>query len=182
MKMLPFRLIGSLWIGSFTAVLAADTNSSQATIGIYDSRAVAYAYFWSVPCQKQQREKVAAAQAARKAGDIVKLKECDTAFSASQADLHRMMFSTAPATAAMEALKDRVPAIQKQAGVSVLISKWDEKGLAKFPDTARVDVTDKLVREFIQPDEKQSRMILSIEKSEPLPLEKCDELIRKGEI
>ena len=182
MKMLPICLIGSLVMGGLTAVLAADTTNAPSAIGIYDSRAVAYAYFWSAPCQKQQREKVAAAQAARKAGDIAKLKGYDTEFKAHQAELHRMVFSTAPATVAMEAVKERVPEIQKQAGVSALISKWDEQGLKKFPGAARVDVTDKLVREFIQPDEKQSKMILSIEKSEPISLEKCDELIRKGEI
>jgi hypothetical protein len=182
MKILPFSLIVSLWIGSFTATLAADTNNVPPAIGIYDSRAVAYAYFWSAPCQKQQREKVSAAQAARKAGDVAKLKEYDAAFRAQQAELHRMVFSTAPATTAMDAIKERIPEIQKLAGVSALISKWDEPSLKKFPGAARVDITDKLVREFIQPDEKQTKMILSIEKSEPMSLEKCDELIRKGEI
>jgi len=180
--MLPFYLIGSLWTASLTTALAADTNKVTSPIGIYDSRAVAYAHFWSAPVQKQQREQVAAAQAARKAGNILKLKEYDAAFQAHQADLHRMVFSTAPATPAMESIKVRIPEIQKQAGVSALVSKWDEPGLKKFSGAARVDVTDQLVREFIQPDEKQLKMIQSIEKSEPLSPEKCEELIRNGGI
>jgi hypothetical protein len=82
----------------------------------------------------------------------------------------------------MERIKDRLPEIQKQAGVSVIVSKWDEATLQKYKAATRVEVTDKLVREFIQPDEKQSQIISSIEKSEPISLEKCDEMIRKGEI
>jgi hypothetical protein len=44
-----------------------------------------------------------------------------------------------------------------------------------------VDVTDRLVREFNAP-EKQLQMIPEIEKHAPLPLDKCNELIRKDEI
>ena len=184
MKMLPsLIIIGSLWISSLAPASAAEiTNAPAASIGVYDSRVVAYAYFWSAPYQKDIREKMSAAQAAKQAGDAAKFKELDAALNAKQAEAHRQVFSTAPPTAALEMIKNRLPEIQKQAGVSILISKWDEATLQKYKDATRVDVTDKLVHEFIQPDEKQSQIISSIEKSEPMPLEKCDEMIRKGEI
>ena len=184
MKTLPCIItIGSLWIGSFTSAWAGDTtNAASPVIGVYDSRAVAYAHFGSEPHQKQLREKMAVARAAQKAGDAAKFKELSAALQAEQAEIHRQVFSTAPASEAMEIIRDRLPELQKQAGVSALVSKWDEAALQKYKNATRVDVTDKLVREFIQPDEKQLKMILSIEKSAPIPLKECDELIRKGKI
>jgi hypothetical protein len=184
MKTLPCLItIGSLWIIPFASIPAAETtNAPTPSIGVYDSRAVAYAYLVSAPYQKDIQEKVRAAQAAKQAGDSAKLKELDAVLKAEQAQGHRQVFSTAPPIAAMERIKDRLPEIQKQAGVSVIVSKWDEATLQKYKAATRVEVTDKLVREFIQPDEKQSQIISSIEKSEPISLEKCDEMIRKGEI
>jgi len=184
MKMLPcFITIGSLWIGSLVSVSAGDTtNAASPAIGVYDSRAVAFAHFSSEPHQKQLREKIATAKAAQKTGDSAKFKELSAALQAEQAEMHRQVFSIAPANEAMEVIKDRLPELQKQAGVSAIVSKWDEAALQKYKNTTRVDVTDKLVREFIQPDEKQLKMISSIEKSAPIPLKECDELIRKGEI
>jgi len=175
-------LIGSLWIGSLVAVSAADTNNPLPAIGVYDSRAVAYAHFWSAPLQKELQEKMSAARAAQKAGETAKFKELGASLQAQQAQMHREVFSTAPPNDAMKVIKDRLPEIQKQAGVGAIVSKWDEAGLQKYKNATRVDVTDKLVREFIQPDEKQLKIISEIEKSAPVPLKEIEEAIRKGEV
>jgi hypothetical protein len=45
-----------------------------------------------------------------------------------------------------------------------------------------VDVTDRLVREFIQPTGQQQKVLSEMQRQKPLPLGKCDELIRQGEI
>lgn len=181
MKTLSFFItIGSLF-GFVLSASAAETNIPTA-IGIYDSRAVAYAYFWSVPYQKQLHEKISAARAAQKAGDLAKFNDLSTAIKAEQAQNHRQVFSIAPINDALEVIKERLPEIQKKANVITLVSKWDEATLKRYKNATRVDVTDNLVREFIVPDEKQAKTISSIEKSEPISLEKCDELIRKGEI
>ena len=174
---------GLLALGFFISASAdGQTNAAPSSIGIYDSRAVAYAHFVSEPCQKKLRERMAAARAAKQAGDDAKFKESDAALRAEQDQIHRQAFSTAPVDDVMAAIKDRIPEIQKQAGVSALVSKWDEKTLLKYKDASRVDVTDRLVREFIQPTEQQLKTISDLEKSEPLSLEKCEELIRKGQI
>jgi hypothetical protein len=182
MKMLLHLLtVGSVLISSLAAVSAAETNSTVAKIGVYDSRAVAYAHFWSAPYQKQLQQKMNVAQAAKKAGDA-KFKELSAALKSEQEQNHRQVFSTAPVDDAMEVIKDRLPEIQKQAGVATLVSKWDEATLKKYESATRVDVTDTLVREFITPDEKQAKILSSIENQKPIPLEKCDELIRKGQL
>jgi Met-zincin len=177
-------LAGSLFlaVGLLAASAEDKTNATPSAVGIYDSRAVAYAYFTSAPQQKNLQERMTAAKAAQQAGDDAKLMEYQTSLRGLQDQLHREVFSTAPATEAMAALKDRVPEIQKQAGVIAILSKWDATALAKYKDAAQIDVTDQLVHEFIQPNEKQSKTISGIVKSEPLSLEKCEELIRAGKI
>lgn len=175
-------LIGCLSFPSFSSAIAADFTNAPGAIGIYDSRAVAFAHFWSSDCQKKLHEQMAAAQAAKNTGDTAKFKEYATPMRTFQDQMHREVFSTAPADEAMAAIKDRIPEIEKQAGVAALISKWDEKALQKYPDARRVDVTDQLVHRFMEPTAKQAETISSIVKSKPIPLDECNELIRKGEI
>ena len=76
----------------------------------------------------------------------------------------------------------RIPEIEKQAGVTVLVSKWDDQTLKQYQNAEKVDVTDRLVHEFIQPTAQQQKVLSEMQKQEPLPLEKCNELIRKNEI
>jgi hypothetical protein len=176
--------IGCVFLGYLAVANAADEKPVPAPvrIGVYDSRAVAYAHFWSEPYQKTLRERMIAAKAAKEAGDTVKYKEYETVVRAEQEQNHRQVFSVAPATEAIAAIKGRLPEIQKEAGVTAIVSKWDENALREYKSAEKVDLTDRLVREFIQPTEKQLKTISSIQKSKPLSLEKCDELIRKGEI
>lgn len=70
----------------------------------------------------------------------------------------------------MAELKNRLPAIQKEAGVSTLISKWDEAALKKHPKAVQEDVTDLLAAEF-KPGEKQSKVMAQIKESKPVPLD-----------
>jgi hypothetical protein len=176
--------LGCWWFGGGTVAMAGDgavTNAVQVRIGIYDSRAVAYAHFWSESYQSKLKEQMAAARAAKQAGDTTRFKELDATLRQTQDQKHRQVFSTAPADDALAALKGQISEIEKQAGITALVSKWDEQALAQYKDAGKVDVTDRLVREF-KPTEKQLKVIADIQKQKPLSLEKCDELIRKGEI
>jgi len=164
-----------------TNVRAGETNNAALRIGIYDSRAVAFAWFWSAAHQNQLNEQMRAARAAKAAGDTNRFNELGTALREQQDRIHREGFSTAPPTEALAELKVRLPEIQRAAGVSVLVSKWDEGSLRQFKGAQQVDVTDQLVREF-NPTEKSLKTISELEKSKPLPLDQCNELIRKGEI
>ena len=176
--------LGCLWFGGGMAAMAGDgtaTNAAPVRIGVYDSRAVAFAWFSSAPVQHQLQEQMAAARAAQQAGDTARFQELAAALRQTQDRIHRQGFSTAPVDDALAAIKDRIPEIEKQADVSALISKWDEAKLKKHPQAEQVDVTGQLVREF-KPTEKQLKVIADLQKQKPLSLEKCDELIRKGEI
>lgn len=183
MKTLRYlSVLGCLGIVALFTAAAEDHTNAPAVIGIYDSRAVAYAHFVSPASEKALQQQMAEARAAKESGDTNKLAPLAAKLRAKQDQAHRQVFSTAPVDEALAAIKDRLPELQKQAGVTALVSKWDEATLKKYKDAKTIDVTDQLVREFIQPNEQQSKTIQSIEKSKPLPLEKCEELIRKGEI
>ena len=68
------------------------------------------------------------------------------------------------------------------AGVTALVSKWDEATLKKYPGVEQVDVTDTLVREFITPTPEQQKVLSEMKTVTPLPLDQCEEMIRKDEI
>jgi hypothetical protein len=167
-------------------VQSAETNPpalpASVRLGVYDSRIVAYAWFLSDAHMAQLKEQTAAARAAKQAGDETTFKADSAALRAEQDQIHRELFSTAPPTEALVAIKARLPEIEQAAGVSNLVSQWDEPTINHFPHAEKVDLTDDLVRAFITPTEKQLKMIASLKKSKPLPLAQCNELIRQGKI
>ncbi len=183
-KYLQTYLAGAIALA--VVISAASLRAQEAKlpprIGLYDSRAVAYAWFWSTAHQSQLKELMQSARAAQSAGETNRFQELAAAVRQHQDEMHREVFSTAPAREALATLKDRLAEIKKQAGVVVLVSKWDQAELKQHPEAATTDVTEQLVREFIQPTEKQSQTIASLEKSQPLPLDQCNELIRQGKM
>lgn len=159
---------------------AASSTAPRDRIGIYDSRAVAYAHFWQ-PAECAKRDAlIATAKAAKAAGDPKRVKEIEQRLENSQARAHLQVFSTAPADDAMAALAPQLPALQNELGVSRLISKWDKKTLRLFRTADQVDVTDRLVREFITPTQKQQKTIDSIKATKPQALWKARLLLVFG--
>lgn len=142
------------------------TNEGKAStqrIGVYDSRVVAYAHFWTMEHQRQLKDKAQAAKAAKATGDKAQFDKLSKELADQQERIHREVFSTAPAEEAMAALKARLPEIQKEAGVSALMSKWDKHAMESNKSAEKVDVTDLLVREFkLEP--KQIKTIEEIKK------------------
>jgi hypothetical protein len=180
----PIILTLAFTIAAFRAanLAAQETNiAAPVRVGIYDSRTVAYAWFWSDAHQRQLKELMQQARAAQTAGETNRFQTLAADLSRQQADLHREVFSTAPPKEALTEIKDRIPEIEKQAGVIALVSKWDTAALKPFSSAETVDVTGRLVHEF-KLTEKQLQMILEIEKHKPLPLDECDELIRQDKI
>ena len=176
--------LGCWWLGGGTAAMAGDgtvTNAAPVRIGVYDSRAVAYAHFSSEAGQGKLKAQTAAAQAAKRAGDTARFQSLAAALRQTQDQLHRQVFSTAPADDALAALQGQIPEIEQSAGVATLVSKWDEAELKKHPNAEQVDVTGQLVAGF-KPTAKQLKVIAELQKQKPLPLKKCDELIRQGKI
>ncbi len=154
---------------------------NQERIGIYDSRVVAFGSFWAEAHQRELSERMKAAKEAKAAGQTNRFAELKSALKAEQDKVHLQVFSTAPVDDVLASMKERVQAIQKEAGVSQLVSKWDEKTLAKHKGAEQVDVTDLFLREF-KLNERQMKIVADMRKKPPLPLKEAEELARKGEL
>ena len=167
--------------GAGNLLRAAETSAPPAAIGIYDSRVIAYAHFWSDANQRKLTEMTKAAKAAKAAGQTERFAELEAALKSAQEKSHLQVFSTAPVDEVLAEMKDRQPAMQKEAGVATLVSKWDETALKKYKRARQVDVTDLFLREF-KLDEKQMKVAQDIRKKKPLPLDQARELIRQGKL
>jgi hypothetical protein len=182
------RLAGLTLIAAIAWALRGQAQSISATrpqvpapIGVYDSRVIAYAHFWSAPHQRRLSEMAKAAQAAKGDGDgqTARFQELETELKQAQEKVHLQIFSTAPADEALAALRGRLPAIEREAGVATLVSVWDDANLKRFERASRVDLTEQLLQEF-KLDTNRLSTARDLRRKQPLPLEKARALIRKG--
>jgi len=137
-------------------------------IGIYDSRAVAVASADYGPFGEWLGDLRARAEEAKAAGNEERLRELEAEALAEQDKLHRQGFGTAPIDDILGWIEEKLPAIREEAGVEALVSKWDEKGLAQWPDSPRIDVTERLIDAF-NPSAERREMALSVLEHDPLP-------------
>jgi hypothetical protein len=152
------------------ATSAGGAAAATERVGVYDSRALAYAHFWSAAASRERDAALAAARAAKAAGDTAGFEQHSAALAAGQKKIHEQVFGSAPATEALAALEPRLPGLRRELGVDRLVSKWDEKALRDVPAAARVDVTDPLVRVFLTPTEKQQKVLDSMKAKPPVSL------------
>lgn len=158
-------------VGAWALTAAAETTAGAGAtekVGVYDSRAVAYAHFWSADASRDRNEAVAAAKAAKAAGDTAGAEAKGRALAEHQKRMHDQVFGSAPAKEALAALAPRLTSLQRELGVARLVSKWDTKALKEVPEAQRVEVTDRLVREFIVPTEKQQKVLDSMKTTKPV--------------
>ena len=78
-----------------------------------------------------------------------------------------LALTTAPVDDVLEHIQAQLPALASQAGVEVIVSKWDL--VYQAPSTSFVDVTDLLVAAF-DPNERGLKSAREIVTQEPLPL------------
>jgi len=179
--LLAVGLFAGAAVGAAETPTAKPTMPPAARVGTYDSRAVAFAYFWSAAQQQTLKERMAAAKAAKAAGDQAAYAAIAQEMKERQSRNHLQVFSTAPVDDAMAALKARLPQLAAQAGVGDFVSKWDEAALQKFPMDARVDMTDLLVQEFKLP-ESQQKVLETIKRAPPVPLDEARRLDAAGKM
>jgi hypothetical protein len=144
-------------------------------IGVHDSRAIAVAFAGSPTHEKQLRELIAEHQKAKAAGDLDRVAKLEAEGKARQTKAHKQGFSTAPVDDLLVHITNSLPQIQKAAGVTAILSKWDEAGLKKHPRSERVDVTLSLVDAF-QPTERQRKSANEIQKHKPISLKQAERI------
>lgn len=97
------------------------------------------------------------------------MKQFKSEGSGLQVRMHQQVFSTGSVTDIIEKIKTALPPIAKEAGVSLIVSKWQIA--YKDPSVEYVDVTTQLVKLF-NPNDEALKMIEDLDKQEPVPIEK----------
>ena len=119
---------------------------SKLRVGTFDSRTVAGAYYGSEEFDRHLKDLSAEHERAKAAGDEKRVKELEVEGPASQELAHKQFFGTGSVDNILEKIKAKIPRIAKQAGVDVIVSKYDvvyQQSGVEF-----VDVTDYLVKLF----------------------------------
>jgi len=148
-------------------LLALQPAPAKVRIGTFDSRAVAIAYARSAmfaPIIKDWKDKYEKAKAEKNEAVI---KECE-AWGPNYHKLQMLQgFSIASVADIMEKVKESLPKVAQEAGVDMIVSKWE---LAyQNPSFEIVDVTSYLVKIF-NPHDQTLKIIEELSKQPPIPL------------
>lgn len=154
---------------------------SEHRVGVYDSRAVAYAHFCSEAHLRELTRRLAEAKAAQAAGDAARSKQLSAELRERQRVAHLQVFSTAPVDDILASMTDHLNALKRELGLTWFVSKWDAEGLARVADAEQIDVTAQLIAIFPL-TEKQNRTLADLLKHEPLPLPVARSLVEHDRI
>jgi hypothetical protein len=136
-------------------------------VGIFDSRAIAHAYYLSGIGKQIMSSWVEKLNQAKKEGDDKLIKELQAWGQAIQLATHLQGFSIACVVDMFEKIEAELPKIAKEAGVDIIVSKREI--VYKNPSIEIVDVTSDLAKLF-NPDESALRIIEDLRTNTPVPL------------
>jgi len=181
MRLTKLVMIAAMGIGALGGMAPSKAGEPKAEtpklrVGVFDSRAVALAYGQTpeepgyAPHFKRLMEDFKKAKAA---GDAEKVKRLETQGRQEQDQLHQQVFSTGSVANILEKIKGQLPGIAKEAGVDLIVSKWDI--VHQNPDCQTVDITQAMVKPF-HPSEKMLRGIQDLVKAPPMPLEEAKKI------
>lgn len=148
-------------------------------IGVYDSRAIAIAWAGTEPFINGIKDLKARHQEAKEAGDTELAEKLEAEGIAMQEQMHFQGFSTAPVDNILARFQESMAAAMEEAGVTVIVSKWDEDGLALHTDAEQVDVTMKLVL-AMGTNERQLDTVRNMGDKPPVPLEELKKMLAEG--
>jgi len=134
-------------------------------VGVFDSRAVAIAFAPSKFQEEFHQKAKARMDQAKNDGDEKTIAAIEAEMQQLQDEFHQMGFGTASVAGLLEHVADAIPAIAEQAGVDVIVSKWDL--VHQRPGTRLVDVTDLIVQPF-EPSEETLGFIRQIKNQDPM--------------
>ena len=155
-----------LMLGAGLAAAAAAT--AKVKIGVYDSRGVAVAYARSAEFQQSMAQLMADHAKAKGAKDEKRLRELEQQGQWTQVRLHQRGFSTAGAADLLAKFRDALPGIAREAGVTLIVSKWEMP--FSDPSVETIDLTEPLARLF-QPDAATLKLLEDLKNSPPVPFD-----------
>jgi hypothetical protein len=138
-------------------------NDEKVRIGTYDSRAIAIAYAHSR--FNPVKEKWAAYEKAKAAGDREKIKELEAWGQEHQRQLHFQGFSRVPVDDLLAPVKDGVAKLARERQLAAITMSCDFTG----GQVELVDVTEDLVKLY-DPSEKTLKTARGVRAVKPVPL------------
>jgi len=156
-----FTMFGVL--AACSMLLASYPAKETLRVGTFDSRAITHAYGLSEmakPMVSDMRKKYILA---KKEGN----EELRIELKALQQVMQQQAFSIACVADILEKVEAELPKVAKEAGVDVIVSKWEV--MFKNPSIEIVDVTSHLVKLF-NPSESGLKEIESLQERPPVPL------------
>jgi hypothetical protein len=155
----------------FVPVAGAGEGAGPVTVGVYDSRMVALAYGRSEEFMGRINKMRSELEAAKARGDEETVARLEAEGPALQDQLHKQVFGNAPIPEIMERIKDSLPAIAEEAGVDIIVCKWD---IAWQGDGFEfVDVSMPMVRLF-DPTPETLGMAEKMRDVDPVPAEQLE--------
>lgn len=148
------------------------SENASCKVGIYDSRAIAMAYYRSETFAEYISGQHALLKAAQEEGNESAIHELGEKGKSIQAKAHQQGFGTAPVDEIIRKIRDKLPEISKKADVGLIISKWKIDYLA--PNAEYTDITDLMVQPF-SPSPETLKVIKDIQKKDPIPLAELKE-------
>ncbi len=143
-------------------------KSSVIKIGTYDSRTVIYAWSRSDLLKQYMIKFNQQNDSAQKVHDTARMNELAIKAMSFQHLLHQIVFSTGSVSSFMKIVKDKLPELAKNTGVSVIVSKWELN--YSDPSFEVVDLTNQVAALF-QPKENIDKMAADIAGQAPLPID-----------
>ncbi len=143
--------------------------SSSARIGTFDSRAIATAFYRSaVFIEENVRGFMTELEEAKASGDEWRVWELEAYKLPIGHRMQQQAFSTGSVMEIMEQIRDALPEIAREAGVSVIVSQWEVTYESSEADL--VDLTPQLVALF-DPSEQTLMIVESMKTIDPVPMD-----------
>lgn len=151
--------------------ISAQQKPGKIKIGIYDSRAVIFAYSRSRMFRDYMKNFSLRSDSAEKANDTVKIRELSIHAMSFQHLLHQQIFCTGTVMAVVGKVADKLPGLAKKNGVLIIMSKFEIP--YKDEEVELIDLTSQVVTLF-NPMENIDKMLAEISKAEPVALDDLD--------
>ncbi len=137
-------------------------------IGVYDSRAVALAYYNSDPVRRQMQQMPSELKSSLERGDNAKAAELRVKGPAMQTLMHQQVFGCLSIPNIAPKLAPAFAAAARSKHLLAVVSKW-EIGY-RDPEVEYVDITGELVDVF-QPNDQVRKWIADLLPNDPVPIE-----------
>ncbi|MDP3150869.1 MAG: hypothetical protein Q8N83_17255 [Ignavibacteria bacterium] len=158
---------GVLLLGFFFSSGIQTNAQTKLRIGVFDSRAVAVAFYNSKFSTNQQifASLGTRMKEAKEKDDKDAIAKIEREASLRQVMMHEQGFGRGSINNVTGAIKDKLAQLAKSENLSVIVSKWEL--VFSSADVVSIDVTEKIV-DFFEPNEKIKSMMKEIMESEPL--------------